>query len=138
MIDPIRAFDHYVLNEDHTVSVFPIESKEDFLEWARRWETADRTVRRTVMKYHHVSTVFLGFDHSFGGRRPLLFETMVFTNESYPSELLGGAELHESLGQERYSTWDEAEAGREAIVQKFLELERESESVVDDLMAKMK
>lgn len=45
-----------------------------------------------------VSTVFLGLDHAWGDGPPMLFETMVFggSNDEYC---------------ERYSTWDEAEAG---------------------------
>lgn len=49
-----------------------------------------------------VSTVFLVYDHGWPDC-PLLFETMVF----------GGA-LDGT--QERYSTWDEAEAGHAAMV----------------------
>ena len=45
-----------------------------------------------------VSTVFLGLDHAFDGGTPLLFETMIFGGE------------HDEY-QERYATWDEAEAG---------------------------
>ncbi len=50
-----------------------------------------------------VSTVFLGFDHSFGGdKNPILFETMVF----------GG--LYDEY-QIRYNTYDEAESGHEVV-----------------------
>lgn len=53
----------------------------------------------------HVSTVFIGLDHSFGDGDPVLFETMIF----------GGA-LDES--QWRYCTYDEAERGHaEAVTQ---------------------
>ena len=45
--------------------------------------------------------MFLGLDHSWGGK-PLLFETMVFRNRS-------GEEM------DRYSTWDEAEAGHQLM-----------------------
>jgi hypothetical protein len=45
-----------------------------------------------------VSTVFLGLDHQWGDGPPLVFETMIFGGE------------HDQY-QERYSTWDEAEAG---------------------------
>lgn len=51
----------------------------------------------TTIKGVRVSTVFLGLDHSFGGRCPMLFETMVF-----------GGQLNGE--QERCSTYDEAEA----------------------------
>jgi hypothetical protein len=54
-----------------------------------------------------ISTVFLRINHaySFGPRdaRPLLFETMIFGGE------------HDGYG-ERYSTWDEAEAGHQRAV----------------------
>ena len=51
-----------------------------------------------------VSTVFLGVDHvGWYGGPPELFETMVF-----------GGPL--DLEQERYATWDEAEAGHKAMM----------------------
>lgn len=46
----------------------------------------------------HVSTVWLGLDHSFNGGPPLIFETMIFGGE------------HDQY-QERYSTEEEALAG---------------------------
>lgn len=53
----------------------------------------------TVAGDVRVSTVFLGLDHQFDDDGPpLLFETMIF----------GGK--HDGY-QERYSTWEEAEAG---------------------------
>jgi len=53
-----------------------------------------------------VLDVFLALDHSFGPDAvPILFETMVFINES------GG-------DMERYATWDEAEAGHARWVAK--------------------
>lgn len=51
----------------------------------------------TTMKGVRISTVFLALDHSFGGGRPMLFETMVF-----------GGQLNDE--QERCSTYDEAKA----------------------------
>lgn len=53
-----------------------------------------------------VSTVFLrGIDHSYGSGPPLLFETMVFPENS----------LNELYCQ-RYSTWEEAERGHQLVV----------------------
>jgi len=52
-----------------------------------------------------VSTVFLGLDHQFGAGEPVLFETMVFGGE-YDGE------------QDKYSTWEEAEAGHAEILAK--------------------
>jgi hypothetical protein len=77
---------------------------DDIMWWAWWFETADRRVRDTARDDVRVSTVFLGLDHGFGGRKEL-FETMLFVN---------GAEA----GCERYSTWSEAEKGHERWVMK--------------------
>ena len=82
--------DKYIL-DGHT----PKQVK-DLMEWANWFETADRVVAKTTVRNLEVSTVFLGIDHSFGGSVPILFETMIFGGENY---------------QERYATWEEAEAG---------------------------
>lgn len=50
-----------------------------------------------------VSTVFLGWDHSFGSETPILFETMVF----------GG--IHSDY-QRRYTTYEDAEAGHKETI----------------------
>lgn len=85
---------------------------DNLLKWARWFERADRVVQKTRVGRLEVSTVFLGTDHRFGGNGPpLLFETMIF----------GGQ--HDEF-QERYSTWEEAEAGHAmavAIVSKRLQ-----------------
>ena len=78
---------------------------EDVLEWARWFEKADRHVAKTKLPNDVlVSTVFLGLDHSFSGDVPVLFETMIF----------GGN--HDQY-QERYATWEEAEAGHKQAVE---------------------
>jgi hypothetical protein len=90
---------HYVL-EGHTP--IPATSLE---AWGYWFAEADRCVGRTVLTEDvEVSTVFLGLDHSFsrGARPPVLFETMVF-----------GGPLDEE--QERYTSWEEAEAGHAAM-----------------------
>lgn len=74
----------------------------DLLTWATWFEEADRHVRDTKRDDVRVSTVFLGLDHGWDGRKEL-FETMVFVN---------GADQ----GCERYATWDEAEAGHQRWV----------------------
>jgi hypothetical protein len=52
----------------------------------------------------YVSTVFLGTNHRFLGKGPpLLFESMVF-----------GGPTHGEM--RRYSTWDDAEIGHQAMV----------------------
>ncbi len=77
---------------------------EDVLEWGRWFETANRHVaENTLPNDVRVSTVFLGLDHSFGQGTPVLFETMIFGGE------------HDQY-QERYGTWEEAEAGHKKAV----------------------
>src|SRR5215813_6557788 len=71
----------------------------DFMTRARWFETSDRHVAKTDFGNVRVSTVFLGFDRSFGQGPPLLFETMIF----------GGC-FDQDKYQERCSTWEEAEA----------------------------
>jgi hypothetical protein len=103
---------YYVLGEDGRTPV-PAEP----MEWANGFEAAKERphktpepgdgwarVAETMVGERSVSTVFLGLDHAFFGGRPLLFETMVFAGS------------HESEGQWRYSTWDEALAGHDQVV----------------------
>lgn len=78
---------------------------DNLLKWARWLETADRKVDRETVGDSGISTIFLGLDHSFGTGPPLLFETMVF-----------GGKLSDEM--DRYSTWDEAEAGHKAMVER--------------------
>ncbi|MAF42608.1 MAG: hypothetical protein CMI54_00375 [Parcubacteria group bacterium] len=87
---------------------------EDVLEWGRWFEDADRDVAKNYIgesSEHTVSTVFLGIDHSFGGGKPLLFETMIFWEDANDYEEY----------QERYSTWEEAEAGHKRAIDYVLD-----------------
>ena len=78
---------------------------DDLLEWAKWLENADRRVAKTTLPNGvEVSTVFLGLDHSFSEGKPLLFETMIFGGE------------HDTY-QERYTTWEEAEAGHQRAIE---------------------
>lgn len=67
----------------------------------------DRLIRRTMITTARgrvsVSTVFLSLDHRFGGRPPVLWETMTF----------GGPD---DQHQRRYTSRDNAEAGHEEAV----------------------
>ena len=79
---------------------------DDLIQWGRWFETGDRKVARFEFPNGVVvSTVFLGLDHSFGGDTPILFQTMVFGGE------------HDQA-QERYATWDEAEAGHLEMIER--------------------
>jgi len=84
----------------------------DLMAWAR-WMEESRADDRTRVAHteittgEHVSTVFLGLDHRFGGEGPpILFETMVF----------GGPHDGE---MQRYATWDDAETGHKVLVGKL-------------------
>lgn len=92
--------DKYILDEKGN----PKEEK-DLLTWGKWFETADRIIAKTKIGKSEISTVFLGLDHSFGGNKPLLFETMVF----------GGTLDGE---QNRYSTREESIKGHEEMVKK--------------------
>ena len=90
------------MSDTYTLKGHEPVPEPDIFAWGRWLQTADRHVRDTARDDVRVSTVFLGLDHGFGGRREL-FETMVFVN---------GA----SEGCERYCTWAEAEEGHERWV----------------------
>ncbi len=106
----------YILNGHEPVAC------PDLVEWAR-WMKANKYQPRSLNSEGMdpcrvgstrildkggeavwVSTVFLGIDHAFTDKvPPILFETLVFGGD------LGG-EI------ERYATWEEAEAGHNAMV----------------------
>ena len=67
---------------------------DDILEWAKWFGSADRTVKKDVIGDVNISTVFIGIDHSFGGREPELFETMM--NKS-PDEAEKVAEFYDYI-----------------------------------------
>ena len=65
----------------------------DLIEWATWYENADKRVGRTLITDDiFVSTVFLGIDHSFNSKTPILFETMAFG-------------MQDDGRMQRYSTW---------------------------------
>jgi hypothetical protein len=96
--------DKYILDGHDAV---PCKS---LLEWASWFDKADRIVQKTTVGPAEVSTVFLGLDHSFGIGEPLLFETLVF-----------GGPLDQEM--DRYSTWEEAEQGHKAMVERARDAE---------------
>lgn len=77
----------------------------DVLEWARWFESADRRVALSAVGDTEISTVFIGFDVSFGYGTPLWFETMCF----------GGKHDGET---DRYGTLEEAMHGHERMVER--------------------
>jgi len=91
------------------------KEEDDLIVWAKWFESADRTVKKTVVGEVAVSTVFYGYirltglDHSFDGKVPTLYETMIFGGE-YDGE------------QERCATKEEAKAQHDAWVKKLGEI----------------
>ena len=79
------------------------EGRKKLLEWAEiaYGEKSNRIVKQEACNNFWVSTVFLALDHSFGGDRPILFETMVFDRFGH------------DVWMDRCSTWDEAETQHE-------------------------
>lgn len=71
--------------------------------YGKSFADGGRVVGRDDVGGVGVSTVMLGLDHGWGGRGPLLFETMIF----------GGP--HDGY-QDRYATHAEAVAGHAAAV----------------------
>lgn len=101
---------YYKLDEEH--NVIPLEGENAGLEWAKAFENTSRVVKQDTVGKYWVSTVFLGLDHRMSGLetgKPLIFETMVFSADRKESE----------FDIERWSTWDEAVAGHEAMVKKW-------------------
>ena len=80
----------------------PVEASS-LIAWATWFETADTVVKQTSLGDVKILTVFLGLDYQLSDGPPLLFETMVFGGK-YDGD------------QWRYSTWDEAVAGHDAVV----------------------
>lgn len=95
---------HRYILVDHEPVVEP-----DLFKWAKWYEGADCYVALTKLDKAEVSTVFLGLDHDFTkAGPPLLFETRVFVG--CRGELAGYTR--------RYSTWEEAEKGHSAVVER--------------------
>ena len=100
------------LDENHNPVPTDINGAAEMYENGKAFESA-RRVGLTNIRKVRVSTVFLGIDHQFGDGPPLLFETMVF-----PKNENAKMGLWHDLDQERYSTWDEAEAGHARMVER--------------------
>jgi hypothetical protein len=83
---------------------------ENLIGWARWFEKSrkKRIVAQERVGRFRVSTVFLALDHNFSLKGPpVLFETMVFPLTSL-----------QDVDCDRYSTWEEAEKGHRAMVER--------------------
>jgi hypothetical protein len=111
----------YILGGPEGHTPVPCYSLTEWGEWMEARDRRSLWLTGNAIKW--VSTVFLGLDHRhFGGGPPLVFETMAFQHEGRTSSFLGGAPqpVPETLCQERYSSWDDAETGHKAAVRKYL------------------
>lgn len=93
---------HYaILDPDH--NVIPVS---DAKEWVKFFGSDMRIVQQNHINQYFISTVFLGVYH---GKKLWWFETMVFLDTD--------EEFHQDRFQRRYTTWDEAKAGHDAMVE---------------------
>lgn len=83
---------------------------DGLFEWCKDFEdTESRRIGQTDLWWGaHVSTVWLGIDHSFGAGRPQIFETMIFYGGR-------GGEIY----MKRYATAEEALEGHNETVRRF-------------------
>ena len=98
-------FKYYILKDKKVIGI------DDVIEWGKEFGNSNRIIKQeTLPDGNFVSTVFLGIDYNFSDKgKPLLFETMVFPQR--------GNYLDKYM--ERYSTYEEAEAGHKRIVEQF-------------------
>ena len=104
---------HYILDKNKKV-----KKEKDLITWAMWLESADKHIAHTKLKTIYVSTIFLGLNHRFGPGKPLLFETMVFSNRTSKTKLDKKTfKFHKSLDNytERYSTTNQALKGHKRI-----------------------
>lgn len=95
------------MNKCYRLDGETISEVHDFIEWAKWYETANRSIADDMVGESRISTIFLGLDHSYGDT-PILFETMVF----------GGPLDGE---QKRWYTLEEAREGHKATVRNALD-----------------
>jgi hypothetical protein len=98
------TLDRYILSDHEPIPC------EDLNTWTLWLETPQRLVQDTQLTDSagdniRICTAFLGVDVNFGEDRPILFETVV----------LGGRYDWELY---RYGTWEEAEQGHAAVVER--------------------
>lgn len=101
-----------IYNEFYDRQTNPITEKE----WARlRYISSNKrnheyiTVKQERIDQYFVSTVWLGMNHAYGDSPPLIFETMIFDDDS--------KEMSSDVYMERYTTEAEAVAGHVTAVE---------------------
>ncbi len=104
----------------------------DFDTWCKEFQRSKTAVGKTYVGRYFISTVFLGLDHNFGDGKPALFETMVFDRSKRRNIPGFGRSMGEDVFQDRYCTWDEAEAGHKKVVKDYEKI------VLQSIMGKMR
>lgn len=126
--------DKYILDDDHHVVPAPgLKAWAVFMDQHKK-----RVVEQTTTRHYWVSTVFLGIDHGWYGKRlPVVFETMTFDRRHVvkewsfdPGRLRRVREEADLPGWsfDRYSSWDDALTGHRAIVGRILRLEAKAKA----------
>lgn len=92
-----------IMDDNHEPVYLHHSDAQVFEDWFK--DPDRRRLGRTNINGILVSTVFLPIDHSFGGKKPLWFETMLFKGE-------GSIDGYSW----RYETWKEAKEGHEVAV----------------------
>lgn len=91
------------------VDKVPVE-EPDVIKWAQWYEKTDRRVYFTILPTgENISTVFLGLDHSWNGKKHL-FETMIFSDNEHDGYC------------ERYSTYEQALEGHQRAIELIFEV----------------
>jgi hypothetical protein len=136
MTDP---FDYgprcYILDDERR----PV--KAGLMEWAawfEKWENRCVAVDQTAL--FEVSTVFLGIDHrGWRDGPPILFETMVFERKAEIKTIFGRLmPIRPDVEQNRYASWDEAEAGHRATLRRLQKQEADALAKLPKIRAKAK
>jgi hypothetical protein len=110
----------YILGGEDGHTPVPCYSLHKWGRWLEE-KVEHRSLWWTGNETKWVSTVFLGLDHQHWRGPPLLFETMAFVHEGRMMDLGNGPQpVPETLCQERYSSWDDAEIGHRSAVRKYL------------------
>lgn len=94
----------YLLDENKNPIPCTIAEWGTFLE-----DRHNRKVAFSELGDIHISTVFLGLDHSCWEGRPIVFETMIFDKS--------GDDIWRDIYMDRYSTWDEALDGHQKAIE---------------------
>lgn len=102
------TFGWYILDDNN----IPMQMEDDLAActWLFNNQHRKRVAATTLADGVWVSTVFLGIDHSWGTGPPVLFETMVFSNETF-----NGIDTYTN----RYCTYTDAMVGHRRVVDKL-------------------